>query len=147
MLSLLRARDSAPSDGLNKNYLKIIFLISFFKVGWHHHHHYTFPEHQIYASSTPTIYQQQPDSTSSHQIASEVVYFNNSTDSSDYVTTTSNSNVTPTPPTATAHQQLQSNSLNSPMNFQQRRGSLQLWQFLIALLDEPASKYAFKFLC
>lgn len=29
------------------------------------------------------------------------------------------------------------------MNFQQRRGSLQLWQFLIALLDEPASKYVF----
>ena len=65
-----------------------------------------------------------------------MVYYNNS-DSSDFVTTTSNSHLT----TPTSTHQLQSNNLNSPsINFQQRRGSLQLWQFLIALLDEPASK-------
>jgi len=64
-----------------------------------------------------------------------MVYYNNS-DSSDFVTTTSSSTHLATPTS-----QLQSNNLNSPsINFQQRRGSLQLWQFLIALLDEPASK-------
>lgn len=33
------------------------------------------------------------------------------------------------------------NPINSPStNSHQRRGSLQLWQFLVALLDEPASR-------
>lgn len=36
----------------------------------------------------------------------------------------------------------QMNGLNAQaMNPHQRRGSLQLWQFLVALLDEPASRY------
>ncbi|CAG9808001.1 unnamed protein product [Chironomus riparius] len=109
----------------------------FNEVGWHHP--YSFSDHQIYAPSpSTTLYQQQPDSTSSlhHQTTnSEMVYYNNS-DSSDFVTTTSNSHLT----TPTSTHQLQSNNLNSPsINFQQRRGSLQLWQFLIALLDEPSS--------
>jgi hypothetical protein len=73
----------------------------------------------------------------------EVIYFNNSADSSDImstnVTTTSNqSQASISMPNAT----LQSNIMHhtGAINFQQRRGSLQLWQFLIALLDEPCSK-------
>jgi hypothetical protein len=101
-----------------------------------------FHESSFYNVTPPTsIYSttQQPDSTSSlHQQSSgEIVYYNNSTDSSDYVTTTSNHSLTPT------NAALPGNNLNSGnVSFQQRRGSLQLWQFLIALLDEPSSKYA-----
>ncbi|CAO1431267.1 unnamed protein product [Diamesa serratosioi] len=107
-------------------------------VGWH----YNFPE-QLYNSttqSTSLYHQQQPDSTSSlhqqhHQASSEIVYYNNSADSSDFVTTTSTPALTPT------NNHLQSNATTVPGggHIQQRRGSLQLWQFLIALLDEPSS--------
>lgn len=104
-------------------------------VGWHH---YNFSD-QLYhpaTASTPLYHhEQQPDSTSStlHQQASEdVTFFNNSADSSDYVTTTSNHSF-PTPGIGN----LQG---STSISFQQRRGSLQLWQFLIALLDEPSSK-------
>ncbi|XP_070503947.1 ETV5-related protein Ets96B-like isoform X2 [Chironomus tepperi] len=126
-----RLRDIWPHDSLIEEPASAL-------VGWHHP--YTFSDHQIYATSpSTTLYQQQPDSTSSlhHQSTnSEMVYYNNS-DSSDFVTTTSSSSHLTAP--TTTHQ-LQSNNLNSPsINFQQRRGSLQLWQFLIALLDEPAS--------
>jgi ets translocation variant 5 len=72
------------------------------------------------------------------QSSGEIVYYNNNSDSSDFVTTTSNHSLTPT------NGSLPSNTLNSgSISFQQRRGSLQLWQFLIALLDEPSSKYDF----
>lgn len=85
-------------------------------------------------------HQPQPDSTSSlllNQPSGEVTYYNNS-DSSDFVTTTSNHSLTST---NASNGNLQSSPLNTgPVNFQQRRGSLQLWQFLIALLDEPISK-------
>lgn len=108
-----------------------------FAVGWHH---YNFPD-QLYNSTPPTtsLYQPQPDSTSSaihHPASGDVAYYNNSTDSSDYVTTTSSHSLT-----AAANGNMQSNTLSSgTVSFQQRRGSLQLWQFLIALLDEPSSK-------
>ncbi|CRL07408.1 CLUMA_CG020381, isoform A [Clunio marinus] len=84
-------------------------------------------------------HQQQPDSTSAsslHQHSTvESHFYNNSTDSSDYVTTTSNPSLT-----TTTNGTLTCNTLSSAnVSFQQRRGSLQLWQFLIALLDEPTT--------
>lgn len=116
---------------------KITNFLFFFPVGWHH---YNFPENLYNVTPPASLYSatQQPDSTSSlhhQQPSGEIVYYNNSTDSSDYVTTTSNHSLTPT------NGSLTSNTLNTgSVSFQQRRGSLQLWQFLIALLDEPSSK-------
>lgn len=50
-----------------------------------------------------------------------------------------------TPSSSAPNGNLQSNTLNTGnVSFQQRRGTLQLWQFLIALLDEPSSKYDLK---
>jgi hypothetical protein len=42
--------------------------------------------------------------------------------------------------TSNANVQSNNNLNHSNTSFQQRRGSLQLWQFLIALLDEPSSR-------
>lgn len=114
---------------------RVWFFFRFnFEVGWHHYN----LSDQLYNSSSPatSLYydHQQPDSTSSsllQQPVADVSYFNNSTDSSDYVTTTSLTSPSSAciPPTSAGN-----------VSFQQRRGSLQLWQFLIALLDEPSSK-------
>lgn len=39
------------------------------------------------------------------------------------------------------------NQLPHGINIHQRRGSLQLWQFLVALLDEPAQRYEIVITC
>lgn len=107
-----------------------------YSVGWHYN-----LSDQFYNTppSTTSLYHPQPDSTSSvHQQTADIGYFNNSTDSSDYVTTTSNNQQLTIQATNAS---VQSNNLShGNSTFQQRRGSLQLWQFLIALLDEPSSR-------
>lgn len=125
-----------------QNWFDFSFLNSFSpSVGWH----YNLTD-QFYNTPTASssLYHPQPDSTSSaasiHQQSADIGYFNNSTDSSDYVTTTSNQQQLSIQ-TTNASVQSNNNLSHGNTNFQQRRGSLQLWQFLIALLDEPSSRW------
>lgn len=119
--------------------LTFLFEILSPSVGWH----YNLTD-QFYNTSpaSSSLYHPQPDSTSSasiHQQSADIGYFNNSTDSSDYVTTTSNQQQLSIQ-TTNASVQSNNNLSHGNTSFQQRRGSLQLWQFLIALLDEPSSR-------
>lgn len=64
------------------------------------------------------------------------------------MTTTSIPALTPTTTPTNNHIQSNTNPVSGGGgggHIQQRRGSLQLWQFLIALLDEPSSKFVIIF--
>lgn len=124
----------------NNNFLKIIFNLTsispqhpgFLSTGnTSDQHLYPHPTHNDY--HLREHHEQQPDSTSYTLGQTSNFYIN--VDTPDFVTTTSSS------PFTVVGQNSNGTSLgNSSVNFQQKRGCLQLWQFLITLLnDEPSS--------